>query len=102
VPGGRVAFGETLAEAVVREVAEETGLAVAVRDFLGWVERMGDDPAPHHFVILDFAVDVVDPDTEPRAGTDATEAAWVPRERLTGLRLVDGLLDFLEDVGALS
>ena len=34
--------GETLHEAVIREVSEETGLQVAVDRFLGWVERMDD------------------------------------------------------------
>ena len=56
VPGGRVERGETLHEAVVREVAEETGLAVVVDHFLGWVERID---GTEHFVIMDFAVTVI-------------------------------------------
>jgi len=77
-----VELGETLHEAVVRETAEETGLEVVVDRFLGWVERMGDGEAPagerYHFVILDFAVTVLEPGTEPVAGDDAAEVAWVP------------------------
>lgn len=99
VPGGRVELGETLHEAVVREVAEETGLAVVVDHFLGWVERIGDT---EHFVILDFEVTVLDADAEPSAGDDAAEAAWVPIDDLGDYRLAPGLLDFLEDVDALS
>ena len=56
VPGGRVEGGETLAEAIVREVAEETGLEAVCDDLIGWVERIGDD---HHFVIFDFYVTVL-------------------------------------------
>ena len=96
-PGGRVEAGESVHEAVVREVLEETGLEVVVDRFVGFVERIGDDPAPYHFVILDFAVALLDPDAEPVAGDDAAEAAWVPFHDLGDLRLVDGLYDFLRD-----
>ena len=94
VPGGRVQVGEELHEAVVREVAEETGIEVVVERFLGWVERIGD---AYHFVILDFAVSVLDPAQVPVAGDDAAEVAWVSLSELDGMRLVDGLLEFLVD-----
>lgn len=94
VPGGRVHVGEELHEAVVREVAEETGIEVVVERFLGWVERIGD---ARHFVILDFAVSVLDPAQTPVAGDDAAEVAWVSLSELDGMHLVDGLLDFLVD-----
>ncbi len=104
VPGGRVEPGETLHEAVVREVGEETGLEVVVTGFLGWVERIGDEDEAggYHFVILDFAVDPLEPDADPVAGDDAAEVAWVPLHELSGLRLVAGLLDFLEDTGVVE
>ena len=94
VPGGRVHVGEELHEAVVREVAEETGIEVIVERFLGWVERIG---AGHHFVILDFAVSVLDPGQSPVAGDDAVEVAWVSLADLDGMQLVEGLLEFLVD-----
>ena len=101
VPGGRVHLGETLHEAIVREVAEETGLQVVVDRFLGWVERIDDDPTTH-FVILDFAVTPLDPEAAPVAGDDAAEVAWVALSELAELRLVSGLLDFLEDCGVVE
>ncbi len=97
IPGGRVEGGETLAEAVVRELAEETGLEAVCDDLVGWVERIGVD---HHFVILDFLVTVLDgPEKAPVAGGDAAEAAWVPLEEVSHLRLVDGLAEFLHEHG---
>ena len=95
VPGGRVEVGETLHEAVVRETAEETGLEVVVDRFLGWVERIDDD---HHYVILDFAVTVLDPTQAPVAGDDAAEAMWVPFHEVSDLHLVAGLYEFMRDV----
>jgi mutator protein MutT len=97
VPGGRVEFGETLAEAVVRELAEETGLEAVCDDLVGWVERIADD---YHFVILDFLVTVLDgPEKAPVAGGDAAEAAWVALEEVSHLRLVEGLAEFLHEHG---
>ncbi len=101
VPGGRVQLGETLHEAVVREVAEETGLRVVVDRFLGWVERI-DDVDDSHFVILDFVVTPLEPDQGVTAGDDALEAAWVPVSALGDRTLAPGLLDFLEDTGVLD
>jgi mutator protein MutT len=102
VPGGRVEAGETLHEAVVREVAEETGVGVVIDHFLGWVERIDPTPDGPHFVILDFAVTVLDPDAALVAGDDATEAAWTSFDDLGDLPLIPGLLDFLEDTGVLD
>ncbi len=98
VPGGRVEAGETLVEAVVRELAEETGIEGVCDQLVGWVESIGPD---HHFVILDFAVTVLDP-TPIRAGGDAAEAAWVPMADVPHLRLVDGLAEFLHEHGIVS
>lgn len=99
VPGGRVEAGETLAEAVVREVLEETGLEGVCDRMVGWVERLGED---YHYVILDFLVEVLDGAAEPVAGDDAAEARWVPLPEVCDLPLVDGLAEFLHDHGILA
>ena len=72
VPGGRVEAGETLAEAVQRELMEETGLEGVCDEFVGWVERIG---TGHHYVILDFGVTILS-SARPTAGDDADQAAW--------------------------
>ena len=95
IPGGRVEAGETLAEAVLRELAEETGLEGVCDELVGWVERMSPE---HHFVILDFGVTVLDAQ-EPRAGDDAVEAEWVPLDEVAHRRLADGLAEFLHEHG---
>lgn len=93
VPGGRVERGETVAEAVTRELREETGLEGVCGRLLGVVEVItGDD----HFVILDHEVTLVGSD-EPVAGDDAAEAAWVDLSAVAELDLADGMVELLAD-----
>lgn len=99
IPGGRVEAGELLAEAVVRELAEETGLEVVCGAVVGVVERFDDD---QHFVIIDHRVTVLDPTRPPVAGDDAAEVAWVPLADVADWDLVDGLAEFLHDHGILA
>lgn len=91
IPGGRVERGETMAEAVVRELAEETGLEALCDHFVGWVERIDET---YHYVIFDFEVTIID-SGEPTAGDDAAEVRWVPYLEAADLKLVDGLAEFL-------
>jgi 8-oxo-dGTP diphosphatase len=102
VPGGRVERGEMLAEAVAREVLEETGLECICGELLGWVEIITDEPDPeHHFVVLDFVATVLE-HGQPVAGDDAAEVRWVPVDEVLELNLVDGLAEFLHEQGILD
>ena len=95
VPGGRVERGETMAEAVTRELFEETGVTGVCGPLVGWVERIDEK---FHFVIFDFEVAVMNGD-ELVAGDDASEAQWVPLNRVSEMNVVDGLVDFLAEHG---
>ena len=101
VPGGRVEHGETLAEAVVRELREETGLEAVCGELLGWVEILPTQGAADHFVVLDFVATVLDHGT-PVPGDDAAEACWVPLEEVVEMNLVEGLAEFLHEHGVID
>ena len=98
VPGGKVEHGEALAEAVTRELREETALEGVCGPLLGWAERIEPDG---HYVILDFEVTLVG-DDQPTAGDDAAEVAWVELHEVADLPLVDGLAELLHDNGIIA
>ncbi|MCY3577129.1 MAG: NUDIX domain-containing protein [bacterium] len=91
VPGGRVQRGESLADAVRRELREETGLEGDVGEAVGWTELIG---RRRHYVVVDYRVSVA-ADATPTAGSDAADAAWVAFDELEEWDLVDGLIRFL-------
>jgi 8-oxo-dGTP diphosphatase len=104
LPGGRVEPGETAHEALVREIAEETGLVVEVGELVGEVVRPGSNGVTYR--IQDFRVtlrvtplgrdavagdDAVGGD-DAVAGDDALDVAWVPLDDVPKYRLSAGLL----------
>jgi len=99
VPGGKIRFGETMQEAVVREVREETGLDVDVGD-VAWVGDIIDDQSPprFHYSIVDFfAVRV---GGELAAGDDAAEVVWVAFDDLEDHALTPTMRDLLAQLAA--
>jgi 8-oxo-dGTP diphosphatase len=81
IPGGRIEPGETDQDAVVREVMEETGLAVTCGPLLGAVERPG--LAGTVADIRDYRAVVTGGELTP--GDDAAGARWVTPAQAAGM-----------------
>lgn len=77
IPGGKVEWGESMRDAAVREVLEETGIEVKL-DTVVWVgDSLGPgDPPAWHYTLVDFAGRMIGGNLT--AGDDAEEVAWVP------------------------
>ncbi len=97
LPGGGLELGESLDQAVQREVLEETGLEVRVLEFAGVFERITKDDTEavqYHYVLLDYLCEMVG--GALAAGDDAAEAEWVSRDTLCDRSLTPGLEDVID------
>jgi len=88
LPGGAQHLGETAAEAALREVAEETSLAVDILGLIDVVDSIQRDAAGairYHYTLVDFAARWQS--GQPLAGDDAAEALFVPAADLPQVEL---------------
>ncbi len=96
LPGGVVEAGETLHEAIVREVTEETGIAIEPVALAGqreFITRDAQGRVERHFVILCFAARWLA--GEGRPNEELAELRWVRPTEIAALRTTEGLADII-------
>jgi 8-oxo-dGTP diphosphatase len=97
VPGGTVELGESLEQALVREMREETGLEVVPLEILtvfDRIERDG-DRVVYHYVIVDYLCRWLG--GEALAASDALEAAWATLDDLPRFDLPEKALEVVQN-----
>ena len=88
LPGGHVEFGESAAEALAREILEETGLRAAVGEMVLASEHVFEARRTHHEVNLVFHVEHI------------TDADGVPAEAVTAVE--DGIAFEFADLASVT
>jgi 8-oxo-dGTP diphosphatase len=97
VPGGLIELGETVEQAVIREVKEETGLDVAsprLVDVVDYISLDEKGAVKYHFIILDYLVTVKG--GELKAASDAAELRWVPISEVERYDLTESFRRFFK------
>ena len=96
MPGGVVESGETLTEALKREIEEETAMIVEPVALAGHREVMvrdDDQRVSRHFVILCFAARWIS--GEPQLNEELAEARWLRLDELSSLKTTEGLAEIV-------
>ena len=103
LPGGGVEAGETLHQAIIREVMEETALTIEPLGLAGYREAIGrdaDGKVERHFVILPFAARFVA--GELALNEELAEARWLVPSELAGLKTTEGLAEIVRAAYAIA
>jgi ADP-ribose pyrophosphatase YjhB (NUDIX family) len=93
LPGGRVEFGETLHQALHREIDEETALRIEIVGLAGWREVVPGTGGGGHYLIMSFAARWSA--GEPVLNDELDDFQWLKPDGLGDLRVTGGLQEII-------
>lgn len=99
MPGGLVELGETLEEAIHREIFEECSIRIQLHEQLDsfeFIEKDDHNLIKYHYIVLDFWATYKS--GRLRASSDVDEARWFSIEQIERLKCSDKIKDLARQV----
>jgi 8-oxo-dGTP diphosphatase len=93
LPGGRIEFGETVHEALHREIDEETALQIQIVGLAGWREVLPGTSGGGHYLILSFAARWIS--GEPVLNDELDDFRWLKTDAIGSLQVTGGLPEII-------
>lgn len=96
LPGGRQELGESVQQAAIREVREETAVSIRILDLLAVVDLIDDEDADprYHYTVIDLEAEWLS--GEAVAGDDADAVVWADPRQLDSFQLSQAMRQVIE------
>ncbi|HEY85844.1 MAG TPA: NUDIX hydrolase [Chloroflexi bacterium] len=101
IPGGKIELGETMDQAVEREILEETGLIIRAGHIIHIFDNIvhnSNGDIQFHYIIVDFLAHPLNPEAKLTPGDDAADARWVALDELDSLSVTETTLNLIQRV----
>ncbi|MEM2569523.1 MAG: NUDIX hydrolase [Candidatus Bathyarchaeia archaeon] len=102
IPGGLVEVGETLRDAVRREVEEETDVKIEVGNLIDVIENIIRDEngkVKFHYILIDFEAKPVREDISISPSSEVLEARWFTPEEIKDIPITNTARLLLKKMG---